>query len=803
MAIIPGTMYDDIGEMALVGGPEDDIIWGGRRDDELSGGEGDDRLIGGPGADVLDGGPDSDTASYAGSRGGVHVDLSASFYGPDDENAPVRGADAAGDQLTSIENLWGSMFGDVLIGNHEANMLLGFGGNDQITGNAGVDYLRGGEGADVVMGGDGNDKVFGDMGVDDVQGGAGHDMVWGGKGDDTVLNGGTGNDTIEGGDGADNIRGGAGSDTVAYTKSDAGVTVDLRPVGTGDNRKAGDPHTAGGHAEGDVIADDVENILGSMHDDVLHGRNEEMNTIDGAGGNDVIMGWCGADNLIGGDGMDTLHGGNSGDTLMGGMGDDALEGGTGDDILSGGAGADKIFGGTASADAGDNDTADYSKSDAGVTIDLSETSRTMPNPVGEGGHAEGDELHGIESLTGSMFDDMLTGIDKANTLKGMDGDDMLSGKGGDDDLQGGKGDDTLNGGTGSDKLMGGDGDDTFVYTMIDDAQPDADNDDAPNAHDSLDITKYRTIDRNAHATDNSETTVDETTILNPADDGDMKVDGGDGMDTVDASRATSDVHVDLNVKVVTQEPMAAVAASDGPDNTAGTADDFAARDAVELVDANVYTSIEKVIGGEGGDTLVGNEKASTTLMGGEGNDTLTGGEKDDMLDGGAGFDSLTGGMGADMLEGGGGNDTLDGGAGADMLMGGSGNDSLVGGTGADTISGGLGSDTLTGNGGADTFVYTGGVVADDGTTTGDTITDFSLSRAGSDKIDLTALDLTEGQLEAIVAAANGQATTGVYLKFTANAQGSYLGSSDDYDIFLDGLDGSSTANDLAESDFII
>ena len=802
MAIIPGTMYDDIGEMALVGGPEDDIIWGGRGDDELSGGGGDDRLIGGPGADVLDGGPGSDTASYARSRGGVHVDLSASFYGPDDENAPVRGADAAGDQLTSIENLWGSMFGDDLTGNHEANVLHGFGGNDELNGNAGADTLRGGEGADVVMGGDGNDMVFGGMGVDNVQGGAGHDMVWGGKGDDTVLNGGAGNDTIEGGEGADSITGGDGDDTVAYTRSPEGVTVDLRPVGSDDNREATDPHTAGGHAEGDDIDDDVEHIIGSMYDDVLHGRNDEDNTIDGAGGNDAIKGWGGEDKLTGGDGMDTLYGGNSDDTLMGGMGDDALKGDAGDDILSGGAGADKIFGGTVNPetmehmDHGDNDTADYSESDAGVTIDLSKTSRAMPNPIGEGGHAEGDELQGIESLTGSMHDDMLTGTNAANTLKGMDGDDMLTGKDGGDTIDGGKGDDTINGGAGVDKLTGGGGDDTFVYTTINDTRAVDDTSDtrvvnAPAAptDGSLDLyqvteTRYRAIDLD---------TGDAAVA-----DGDSMVSGGGGMDTIDASRANADVTVDLNVRLLVSRPM------DGTVENADATPPVAEVAAKPLEEVLIYTSIEKVIGGEGDDNLIGNEKASTTLMGGEGNDTLLGGEKDDMLEGGSGNDTVTGGMGNDMLEGGGGDDTLDGGAGADMLMGGSGNDSLVGGTGADTISGGLGSDNLTGDGGADTFVYTGGVVATNGTTTGDTITDFSLSRAGSDKIDLRALDLSEGQLELIVAAANGQdATDGVYLKFTPNDDGSYLGAAGDYDIFLAGLDGSLTANDLAESDFII
>lgn len=765
MAIFPGTMYDDVGEMALIGGSEDDIIWGGRGDDELRGGEGDDRLIGGPGADVLDGGPGNNTAGYAGSRGGVHVDLSASFSGPDDENAPVRGGDAAGDSLTNIQNLWGSMFGDALIGNHEANILLGFRGNDQLTGNEGADYLRGGDGADTIMGDAGNDMVFGDMGVDKVKGGAGNDMVWGGKGDDTVLDGEAGDDTIEGGAGADVITGGDGNDTVAYTRSPEGVTVDLRVAPA--DATAEQPHAAGGHATGDEIAMDVENIIGSMHDDVLHGRDHETNVIMGLDGNDAIMGWCGADKLMGGPGMDTLYGGNSDDTLMGGMGDDALKGGTGNDILSGGAGADKIFGGTVNPDTmehtdhGDNDTADYSESDAGVTIDLSNTSRSMPNPIGEGGHAEGDELQGIESLKGSMYDDMLTGTDAPNTLNGMDGDDMLTGKGGDDTIDGGMGDDTINGGAGADMLIGGAGDDTFVYRMVDDAAAATDDPNtgrvagAPDvpADGSLDLyqideTRYRVID-----------------LADDQADGDLMVSGGDGMDTVDASGATGAVHINLNVMRLVAAPMDEVAANPG------TTPPVAGQDAQPLQEAPIYTSIEMVMGGEGNDTLKGNAAAPTTLVGGEGDDTLEGGSQDDTLEGGAG------------------NDTLDGGSNADYLMGGSGDDSLAGGTGNDTLAGGLGNDTLVGGDGADTYVYTGGQ---------DEIT-FQVSRAGGDRIDLSALELTASELEDVLAGARTDAGN-TYLNVVGDWDaGSGIGG---WDIQLTGYleadDG-----DLAMSDFIL
>ena len=111
-------------------------------------------------------------------------------------------------------------------------------------------------------------------------------------------------------------------------------------------------------------------------------------------------------------------------------------------------------------------------------------------------------LTGFENLSGSIFDDVLTGDNDANLLAGDSGDDMLSGGDGDDTLygdgrvivdthgtggsgpivtyadvadlpfgepsgndvlDGGKGDDTLCGGGGDDLLTGGKGNDTFVF----------------------------------------------------------------------------------------------------------------------------------------------------------------------------------------------------------------------------------------------------------------------------------------------------------------------------------------------------
>ena len=82
------------------------------------------------------------------------------------------------------------------------------------------------------------------------------------------------------------------------------------------------------------------------------------------------------------------------------------------------------------------------------------------------------------------------------------------------------------------------------------------------------------------------------------------------------------------------------------------------------------------------------------VIGGNGDDTITGNEVDNALLGGAGNDIIDGGAGNDVVNGGTGDDTLKGGAGRDILLGGSGNDVLVGLDPEDEIDGGPGVDTL-------------------------------------------------------------------------------------------------------------
>ena len=324
--VLVGGTGDDV----LRGHGENDVLLGKAGADTLEGGAGHDVLVGGEGADSLNGGTGSDTASYWGALSGVRASLS---------DASGNTGDASGDTYTSIENLYGSGFDDVLTGDASANRIHGGAGDDVVKGGAGADTLTGGAGDDTlsyagstagvnvnlatgavsgghaqgdkisnfehVVGSSHGDTLRGDGGANRLSGGAGNDGLYGGSGDD-VLEGGAGSDTVDGG---------AGEDTASYAGSGSGVRVSL-VTGRG----------KGGDAEGDRL-NGIEHLVGSAH-------------------------------------ADTLTGDARGNRLWGGGGADTLSGGGGDDVLEGGAGADRLDGGAG------EDTLLYAGSGAGVNVNL-------------------------------------------------------------------------------------------------------------------------------------------------------------------------------------------------------------------------------------------------------------------------------------------------------------------------------------------------------------------------------------------------------------------------------------------------
>jgi hypothetical protein len=208
-------------------------------------------------------------------------------------------------------------------------------GNCDVHGGAGEDSLvaegpgalDGGPGDDVLSvnvfapdpisvqltGGDGNDELHGGPAGDRLDGGPGNDLIvgdpFGHSGADT-LDGGPGDDELNGGLGPDRLSGGDGRDTLDYSYRSAAVAVTL-------------PGTSSSGDEGDVLAPDFENVVGTRYADTL-------------------IGDAGPNELTGGDGNDTLAGGGGPDSIVGGTGDDNLDGGAGQDVYQGNEGNDTI-----------------------------------------------------------------------------------------------------------------------------------------------------------------------------------------------------------------------------------------------------------------------------------------------------------------------------------------------------------------------------------------------------------------------------------------------------------------------------
>ena len=187
---IVGTAGDD----TLNGTANDDVIDGLAGNDTLYAGFGDDTLIGGAGNDTLDGGSGTDVVDYSSSTAGVTVNI---------HNGTASDGSGGTDTLVSIENIIGSEFNDVLVGNNLLeNELWGLGGNDNLQGRGATDIMHGGDGTDTIRGGDDDDILYG---------GAATDYLYGNADDDY----------LDGGAGVDALWGHTGADTFGFTAGDA------------------------------------------------------------------------------------------------------------------------------------------------------------------------------------------------------------------------------------------------------------------------------------------------------------------------------------------------------------------------------------------------------------------------------------------------------------------------------------------------------------------------------------------------------------------------------------------------------
>jgi Ca2+-binding RTX toxin-like protein len=581
-------------------------------------------------------------------------------------------------------------------------------GGDTISALNGNDQVWGGGGTDTVYGGDGNDVVYGGDGGDTLDGGDGDDILYGENGADLLL-GGAGNDVLYGGLVGDNtLRGGPGADIYYIDNPQDGI-----------NERFGQTVDDGAidivYARGSrTLTKYVDNLFLLGSDNSIGTGNEINNVIVGNDGANVIFGADGDDTLSGGDGADTISGGNGRDILDGNAGRDILKGDAGDDLyilvdndtiielagagrdtvraaidyvltdnvevllltgearsgggndqdneihgnaldntLEGGAGADLLDGGDGL------DIASYAGSAAAVNVDLGAG-------VGHGGDAAGDQFVSIEGLSGSAFDDVLVGDDKANLLNGGAGHDILAG---------GKGDDTYVA-SDDDQIVetAAEGVDTVVaalsYTLGENLE-------------NLLLGGEASIDGFGNALANRIVGNGASNLLVGGAGADT-LDGQGGLDTASYATSASGVEVDLslgvgkggdaegdllrNIEILIGSAFADILRGDARDNLligAGGGDRIFGGDGVDTVDYSASAAVKVNLG----------LAETVRQVGGDANGDMLSGVEQVI---GSRFDDwLTGDAAANRLSGGDGNDNLDGGAGADTLIGGTGNDQYV------------------------------------------------------------------------------------------------------------------------------
>ncbi len=234
----------------------------------------------------------------------------------------------------------------------------------------------------------------------------------------------------------------------------------------------------------------------------------------------------------------------------------------------------------------------------------------------------------IDTVTLGDGDDRIYGGAVASTISGGGGDDIiisdgnLFGGAGNDTLQAPEGDNTLSGGTGDDILKGGSGSNTYLFALGD-------------GHDQIaDYNRGETtaVNRIVFA---AGINPGDVTLGRDTSTFDLVLSVGNGGDTI---RVLQYFH---NLGQIQQ-----VVFADGTIWTAATLD-AAPPVASEGSDGLYYGAGDQTVHALGGNDAVAGGDGDDQLYGDDGNDGLDGGNGDDYLDGGAGIDYMSGDGGDD------------------------------------------------------------------------------------------------------------------------------------------------------------
>jgi Ca2+-binding RTX toxin-like protein len=459
-----------------------DIING---NDQLNGGSQDDLLMGFGGADTFNGAGGTDTVSYEAAPTAVRADLGNS--------ATNTGTDAVGDTYTSIENLTGSQFNDILVGNAQGNVLTGGLGTDTMIGGAGNDTYFVDNAGDAVTEnpGEGTDTVNASINygltpnVENLTLSGSADLQGFGNGLANTITGNSGNNLLDGGASADTMAGGAGNDI--YFVDNAGDAATENASEGNDTVFASANFTLSANVENLILQGSADlQGFGNGQANVIYG-NAGNNLIDGGGGIDLMVGGAGNDTYfvddpsdaafeVANEGNDAVftttnyglaanvetlvmqgsadlqgYGSNQANVLYGNSGNNLLNGAGGVDLMVGGLGNDTYFVDDPSDScfevAGQGNDAVFASCNYGLAADV-----------------ETLVMQGSGDFQGY-------GNNQVNTLYGNAGNNLINGAGGADTMLGGGGNDTYfvdnvgdvvveNSGEGTDAIFS-----TVAYTL--------------------------------------------------------------------------------------------------------------------------------------------------------------------------------------------------------------------------------------------------------------------------------------------------------------------------------------------------
>jgi serralysin len=686
---------------------------------------------------------------------------------------------------TKIENAFGSIFDDVLIGNSLDNVLIGYSGADTMTGGAGNDTYYVDNPFDVVIetGTSLNEIDLVNASIDYALGNnlehltlLGNANINGtGNALSNRITGNDGNNILDGGAGTDMLIGGAGDDTYIVDSAQDIVTETIAAGGGVDLVRSSVSWALGANLENLTLTGSANlNGNGNELNNVLTG-NDGNNILNGLGGLDTMIGGAGNDTYVldqagelglvqelsgqgndtlyvtyainaqnnivamnlanlqdventtlGGEGTFTVLGNSLNNMLIGNVATNALYGGGGNDYIDGGAGVDVLYGGQG------NDT---------YIVD------NQNDKVFESAGEGHDEVRSFVSYTLSADVEDGTLLGNANiNFTGNALSNTLTGNAGNNVLDGMAGADILDGGAGNDVYFVDDIGDVIIergtaLTEID------------SVYSTLSWTLGANLENLALRTSNNlNATGNALNNVLTGNAGDNVLDGGAGADTLVGGNGNDTYIVDNAQDVIIET------------NAAGSGTDTVRSSLNWALGANLENL-----------TLTGS--ANLNGNGNELNNVLTGNDGNNILNGLGGLDTMIGGAGNDIYvldqagelglvqeQAGQGTDTLYvtyavnaqnnvvdmnlanlqeventtlGGEGTFTVLGNSLNNVLIGNAGNNILDGMGGTDILTGGAGADTFRFSS--VSDIGLGVNrDVINDFNSLQG--DKIDLTKFD---------------------------------------------------------------